>query len=333
MIGGMGTRPRNERKAVSRERVVLRKRHLKCVPRRLLAGCALIVGAASFAVPGLAQWAIGEPGERIADAGEDRFVYIVFADPLPGQEVAFNDWYQNQHLGDLMQLEGWVGAQRFRLESSVSDRKAPDGSRRLGYAVLWDLEGADAGEVRGRVGPAITGGKSRKSPAFDYSPGAGSSTTYKAEGPRMTRPDGRKPFRPAASDNVTPRPDRFMVLEMIDPAEGIEPAAFTQALERYMAQNLDLPGWMAAQRFSFTRIPTRPGGPPFRLYPAAMIIWEVEGAAAPEIAEAREAALRSGAVTPLPVKSETRKESWWEPISPHVTIEDIFPESSGEENQ
>jgi hypothetical protein len=63
----------------------------------------------------LAQWSIGNPGTRQAPQGQNRYAYLVMSDPLPGREFDFNDGYQNMHMGDLVQLPGWTGAQRFRL--------------------------------------------------------------------------------------------------------------------------------------------------------------------------------------------------------------------------
>src|SRR5258708_31390152 len=47
----------------------------------------------------LAQWSIGQPGTREAPKGQNRYVYLVMADPLPGREWDFNDGYQNMHMG------------------------------------------------------------------------------------------------------------------------------------------------------------------------------------------------------------------------------------------
>lgn len=288
--------------------------------------CAIALAAmAGLSSPACAQWAIGPGGDRTAAASdEDRFVYIVFADPVPGRESEFNDWYQNTHLGDLVQLDGWEGAQRFMLETSVSTRRAPNGMRRLGYAVAWDLEGADIGAVRGQVGPLIAGGKSRKSGAFDYSHRAGVSTTYRAEGPRRLRPDGTGSFRPPADDHVTPRPDQFMVLEMLDPAPGQSAEAFDEQIDRYIEETLAVPGWIAAQRYRFTKVPPRPGGPPFTQFPVEMIVWETEGTDAPTVANARAAAVAAKSVTEPAHDRDSEQTSWWRPISPFITVDDIF---------
>src|ERR1043165_2386759 len=74
-----------------------------------------VVAPLLFSTAALAQWSIGKPGTREAPQGQNRYVYLVMSDPLPGREFDFNDGYQNMHMGDLVQLPGWTGAQRFRL--------------------------------------------------------------------------------------------------------------------------------------------------------------------------------------------------------------------------
>ena len=107
-----------------------------------------------------AQWSIGAPGNREAPAGRHRYVMLVFANPMPGREVEFNEWYTNTHMGDLVQLDGWVGAQRFRIVTNVQPRPTAAGYAH-GYLIIWDLEETDANLALARMTSAISGGKSR----------------------------------------------------------------------------------------------------------------------------------------------------------------------------
>src|SRR5882724_9370585 len=160
-----------------------------------------------------AQWSIGQPGTREAPKGQNRYVYMVMSDPLPGREVDYNDSYQNTHMGDLVQLPGWTGAQRFRLVGVTPRTTRP--LYRRGNLIIWDQEGADLGKLQSYSRDAIAGGKSRLIPGFDYSPDGPVSTTYQVIGPRTTRPDARKPFIPDVSDNKTPRPNRYVMLDFV----------------------------------------------------------------------------------------------------------------------
>lgn len=44
-----------------------------------------------------------------------RYKLIVLSDPVEGGEDEYNDWYSNQHLQDIVALDGFVTAQRFKL--------------------------------------------------------------------------------------------------------------------------------------------------------------------------------------------------------------------------
>src|SRR5262245_64369180 len=103
---------------------------------------------------------------------------------------------------------------------------------RRGNLIIWDQEGDDLGKIQSASKAAIAGGKSRLIPGFDYSTDGPVSTTYQVIGPRVTRPDGRKPFIPDASDNKTPRPNRYIELEFIAPAAGVSDADFEAELTR-----------------------------------------------------------------------------------------------------
>ena len=147
------------------------------------------------------------------------------SDPLPGREFDFNDGYQNMHMGDLVQLPGWTGAQRFRLVPDVMPRNIQPLYRR-GNLIIWDQEGDDLGKLQSESRAAIAGGKSRLIPGFDYSPDGPVSATYQVIGPRTTRPDGKKPFIPDYADNKTPRPNRYIMLDFVEPVAGVERGRF-----------------------------------------------------------------------------------------------------------
>jgi hypothetical protein len=268
-----------------------------------------------------AQWSIGAPGTREAPRGQSRYVYLVMADPLPGREFDFNDGYQNMHMGDLVQLPGWTGAQRFRLVPDVMPRKTQPLYRR-GNLIIWDQEGDDLARLQSESRAAIAGGKSRLIPGFDYSAEGPVSVTYQVIGPRAIRPDGRKPFIPDVSDNKTPRPNRYIMLDFIEPAAGVSDSDFEAGLVKHVSEVLALPGWMAAQRFRFPALlpgVTRPRLP----FPKYLVIWETEGSNAQALEDALLAATRAGRVNALNVNEATAQSSWWTTISPFITKDDF----------
>src|ERR1700680_3806324 len=110
-------------------------------PMKRILIAAMLVGLVSTAVQ--AQWSILAPGKREAAPGKHRYAFLVFANPLPGREAEFNDWYTTTHMGDLVQLQGWLGAQRFRMVPNVTPRPSVAGYAH-GYLLIWDLEETEA---------------------------------------------------------------------------------------------------------------------------------------------------------------------------------------------
>jgi hypothetical protein len=44
-----------------------------------------------------------------------KHVFVVFTNPVEGKEATYNDWCDNRHLPDVLDVPGFVSAQRFRL--------------------------------------------------------------------------------------------------------------------------------------------------------------------------------------------------------------------------
>jgi hypothetical protein len=286
--------------------------------KRLSVSVAVIL---TFSTAAWAQWSIGQKGTREPPPEQNRYVYLVMSDPLPGREFDFNDGYQNMHMGDLVQLPGWTGAQRFRWVPDVVPRNIQPPYRR-GNLIIWDQEGTDLEKLRSDANAAIAGGKSRLIPGFDYSPEAGVRATYQVIGARMTRPDGRKPFIPDYADNKTPRPNRYIMLDFVEPVAGLGDSAFEAALGKHVTEVLALPGFIAAQPFRFATPPpsARPTSLAFTKY---LVIWETEGANAQQLQDAMIAATKSGQVKALAADPAMAQSSWWVTTSPFITKDDF----------
>jgi hypothetical protein len=203
-----------------------------------------------------AQWSIGAPGNREAPPGKHRYSMLVFANPIPGRETEFNDWYTNTHMGDLVQLQGWMGAQRFRIVTNVQPRLSAAGYGH-GYLIIWDLEDTDANLALARMTAAISGGKSRLGAAFNYTPGAGANGTFEAMGPRITRPDGKGPTLPDPSDNKTPRPNRYVLMDFANPLPGKE-AEFERRINQTIQSVLDFARMDGRATVSYSRYSRAP---------------------------------------------------------------------------
>ena len=286
--------------------------------KRFSIGAGLVLGLSTAA---LAQWSIGQPGTREPPPGQNRYVYLVMSDPLPAREFDFNDGYQNMHMGDLVQLPGWTGAQRFRVVPDVMPRNTQPLYRR-GNLIIWDQEGTDLDKLRSDANAAIAGGKSRLIPGFDYGPDGAVRATYQVIGARTTRPDGRKSFIPDYADNKTPRPNRYIMLDFVEPVAGVSDSAFEAALSKHFIEVLALPGWMAAQPFRFAAPPpsARPTSLAFTKY---LVIWETEGGHAQELQDRLIAATKTGQLKALAADPATAQSSWWVTISPFITKDDF----------
>jgi len=193
---------------------------------------------------------------------------------------------------------------------------------RRGNLIIWDQEGTDLDKLRSDANAAIAGGKSRLIPGFDYSPGGAVSVTYQVIGARMTRPDGRKPFIPDYADNKTPRPNRYIMLDFVEPVAGVTDSAFEAALAKRITEVLALPGWMAAQPFRFATPPSsaRPTSLTFTKY---LVIWETEGGHAQQLQDRLIGATKAGEVKALAADPASVQSSWWVTTSPFITKDDF----------
>lgn len=91
-----------------------------------------------------------------------RHVQIVLSNPAsPDRDGEYNDWYDNQHIPDLMRLPGFVGARRYRVALPFR------GQVPWRYAVVYDLEADDLGEVLGELVASHSDGRIAVSDVLD----------------------------------------------------------------------------------------------------------------------------------------------------------------------
>jgi hypothetical protein len=108
------------------------------------------------------------------------FKYVVFTEPKPGQEQAYNDWYDNEHLADVIAVEGFVAAQRFRLVDVPGN-----GSPASRYLAIYEIEAEDPNAVLDRLVEIGTNGGMAISEALDRD--SAKTFLYQPIGARMTR--------------------------------------------------------------------------------------------------------------------------------------------------
>lgn len=66
-------------------------------------------------------------------------VFVVLTNPVAGKEAQFNDWYTNVHIREIVEIPGFVSAQRFKLADAQSGPTGPHG-----YLAIYEVEGDPA---------------------------------------------------------------------------------------------------------------------------------------------------------------------------------------------
>jgi hypothetical protein len=64
-----------------------------------------------------------------------RHVLVIHTRPKEGQDAEFNDWYDGTHLPDVLKVEGFVSATRYRAQPSVHG-ELPD----FPYLAIYEIE-------------------------------------------------------------------------------------------------------------------------------------------------------------------------------------------------
>ena len=82
-----------------------------------------------------------------------KYTFVVLTNPTSGKEAEYNKWYDEQHIPDVLNVPGFVAAQRFRLADAQMGDKNPHR-----YLALYEIETDDlAGalkELKARGGTA-----------------------------------------------------------------------------------------------------------------------------------------------------------------------------------
>jgi hypothetical protein len=82
-----------------------------------------------------------------------RHILLVLSNATDGGDDEFNDWYTNVHLSDVLKVEGFVAAQRFRL----SETQLAGGEPPYRYAAIYEVETDDLQRSADALGAAGSG--------------------------------------------------------------------------------------------------------------------------------------------------------------------------------
>ena len=82
-----------------------------------------------------------------------RDILVVLSNAKEGRDEEFNAWYNNRHLADVLKLEGFVAAQRFKLADAQLMPECPHT-----YLSIYELETENLESSTQALFAAATGG-------------------------------------------------------------------------------------------------------------------------------------------------------------------------------
>lgn len=106
---------------------------------------------------------------------------VVLSKPVAGREEAYNDWYQNTHLGELVALPGIRSARRYRRARNLVEGES------YPYMAIYEIEADDLDAVVAGIIEASGSGGIWMSDAIDL--GDKYAVIYEAFGAEVCAPD------------------------------------------------------------------------------------------------------------------------------------------------
>jgi hypothetical protein len=102
------------------------------------------------------------PAPEVAGKSPLHYRLIVLSNPSPDSERQYNDWYDHQHVPDVLRVPGFKAAQRLKLIGHSPT--APELPR---YAVNFEFDSADLPATIAEVKQRLKSGVTRSSPSFE----------------------------------------------------------------------------------------------------------------------------------------------------------------------
>ncbi|MDE2563059.1 MAG: hypothetical protein KGL48_12515 [Sphingomonadales bacterium] len=90
-----------------------------------------------------------------------QLTYVVHSCPVAGREDEYNDWDGNRHLADVAAVQGFVGAQRFRLVDGEAE-----GAPRHGYLAIYMMKTDEPAAAIAQLTGLVESGEMHISEAF-----------------------------------------------------------------------------------------------------------------------------------------------------------------------
>jgi hypothetical protein len=87
---------------------------------------------------------------------------LVFSEPTLGSDSVYNEWYEHQHVADVLRVSGFVSGQRFERIGATNDA-----TNFPPFLVEFELRSTDLMATGSEIGARIRDGRTRMSPSFD----------------------------------------------------------------------------------------------------------------------------------------------------------------------
>lgn len=105
-------------------------------------------------------------------------MFLVFTQPVDGQEEEYNEWYDVIHLGDVVQIPGVSSAQRYE----IAEPEPVAGRTVHRHLAIYEIDG-DPGRVLDEMRTRFGTDRMRACPALDVP--ATAMAVWTARGPRI----------------------------------------------------------------------------------------------------------------------------------------------------
>jgi hypothetical protein len=113
-----------------------------------------LIVMAGLILAGLGQGAIA--------AEKQKFFFMFFSNPVKGHEQEYLKWYTGQHIHDLLNIDGIVGAQFFKLADSQFTGTHPQQ-----YMMIWEISTDNLASAFDRVNKGLKTGTTVTSDTLD----------------------------------------------------------------------------------------------------------------------------------------------------------------------
>jgi hypothetical protein len=108
--------------------------------------------------------------------------FVALSTPVPGREEELERWYDQQHIPDSLKLDGFMAAQRFRLDDGTVGHPAVP---KWKIMVIYDIESDNIAATMAQIQRVV------RTPAMPLTDALDMSTALRllgtAESPRFTR--------------------------------------------------------------------------------------------------------------------------------------------------